>query len=204
MYLNGICFITDNKHTNLPLFDMITNVLRAGVGCIQYREKDLSRREIYDNAVTLRKLTRLFDATLIINDHADIALAVGADGVHLGQDDLPLKEAKKIMGNRIVGISTHNIAQAKEAELGGADYIGFGPVFHTTTKDAGTSKGVDNIRIIKENVCIPLVAIGGISLDNIVSVINTGADAVAVATAICKGDIFENAEKFVRFFKNNN
>jgi len=121
--------------------------------------------------------------------------------VHLGQDDLPLKEARKIMGGRIVGISTHNLAQAKEAELGGADYIGFGPVFHTTTKDAGTPKGVDNIRTIKENVNIPVVAIGGINLANIAMVINSGADAVALATAICKGDLAENAEKFVRFFK---
>lgn len=201
MYFNGICFITDKKYSDLPLYDMITVVIRAGVRCIQYREKDLSRREIYENAVTLRKLTGIFNAILIINDHADIALAVDADGVHLGQDDLPLKEARKIMGNKIVGISTHNLAQAREAEGGGADYIGFGPVFPTTTKDAGTPKGVDNIRIIKENVSIPVVAIGGIGLDNIASVINAGADAVAVATAICKGDVAANAEKFVRFFK---
>lgn len=201
MYFKGICFITDRKYSDLPLYDMINIVLRAGIKCIQYREKDLSRREIYGNAVTLRELTRLFDATLIINDHADIALAVGADGVHLGQDDLPLKEARKIMGGRIVGISTHDLDQAKEAELGGADYIGFGPVFHTTTKDAGTPKGIDNIRNVKDNVSIPVVAIGGISLDNIASVIDAGADAVALATAICKGDAAANAEKFVRFFK---
>lgn len=201
MYFNGICFITDRKYSDLPLSDMIHIVLRAGVKCIQYREKDLSRREIYGNAVRLRELTRLSGATLIINDHADIALAVGADGVHLGQDDLPLKEARKIMGGRIVGISTHNLDQAKEAEAGGADYIGFGPVFHTTTKDAGTPKGIDIIRTVKENVSIPVVAIGGINLDNIASVFNAGADAVALATAICKGDTALNAEKFVRFFK---
>jgi len=201
MYFKGICFITDRKYSDLPLYDMINIVLCAGVKCIQYREKDLSRRKIFENAVILRALTRSFDATLIINDHADIALAVGADGVHLGQDDLPLKEARKIMGGRIVGISTHNLDQAKEAELGGADYIGFGPVFHTTTKDAGTPKGIDNIRTVKENVSIPVVAIGGISLDNIAQVLDAGADAIALATAICKGDVAVNAEKFVRFFK---
>ena len=197
MYFKGICFITDRKYSDLPLYDMINLVLRAGVKCIQYREKDLPRREIYVNAVKFRELTRLFDATLIINDHADIALAVDADGVHLGQDDLPLKEARKIMGSRIIGISTHNLDQAKEAELGGADYIGFGPVFHTTTKDAGTPKGIDNVRIVKENVSIPVVAIGGISLDNIISVVEAGADSVALATAICKGDVAVNAENFV-------
>ena len=201
MYFKGICFITDRKYSDLPLYDMINLVLRAGVKCIQYREKDLPRREIYGNAVKFREVTRLFDATLIINDHVDIALAADADGVHLGQDDLPLKEARKIMGSRIVGISTHNLDQAKEAELGGADYIGFGPVFHTTTKDAGTPKGIDNIRLVKENVSIPVVAIGGISLDNVSSVIDAGADAIALATAICKGDMAVNAEKFVRFFK---
>ena len=201
MYFKGICFITDRKYSDLPFYDMINIALRAGVKCIQYREKDLSRREIYSKAVTLRELTRSFDATFIINDHADIALAVGAEGVHLGQDDLPLKEARKIMGGRIVGISTHNLVQAKEAELGGADYIGFGPVFHTTTKDAGAPKGIDNLRAVKENVSIPVVAIGGISLDNISSVISAGADAVALATAICKGDAAANAEKFVRFFQ---
>jgi len=201
MYFKGICFITDRKYSDLPLYDMINLVLRAGVKCIQYREKDLPRREIYGNAVKCRELTRLFDATLIINDHADIALAVDADGVHLGQDDLPLKEARKIMGDKIVGISTHNLDQAKEAERGGADYIGFGPVFHTTTKDAGTPKGADNIRAVKEHVSIPVVAIGGISLDNISTVIDAGADAIALATAICKGDIVANTENFVRFFK---
>lgn len=201
MYLDGLCFITDSTYSALPLYDMINNVLSAGVRWVQYREKDLSRRQIYENALGLRKLTRLFSATLIINDHADIALAVEADGVHLGQDDLPLKEARRIMGHRIVGISTHDLLQATEAEAGGADYIGFGPVFHTTTKDAGAPKGVDNISKIKENVVIPVVAIGGINPDNIGSVMRAGADAVAVATAICKGDVTVNAGKFVRYFK---
>lgn len=201
MYLNGACFITDSTYCDLPLYDMVNNVLSAGLRWIQYREKYLSRRQIYENALNLRKLTWLFNAILIINDHADIALAVEADGVHLGQDDLPLREAKKIMGNRIVGISTHDLVQAKEAESGGADYIGFGPVFHTSTKDAGAPKGIDDIRKIKENAAIPLVAIGGINPDNIASVMRAGADAVAVATAICKGDVTANAGKFVRFFK---
>jgi thiamine-phosphate pyrophosphorylase len=201
MYLNGLCFITDRTYCDLPLYDMINSVLNAGVRWIQYREKALSRQKIYENALNLRKLTRPFGATLIINDYADIALAVGADGVHLGQDDLPLKEARKIMGTRIVGISTHDLAQAKEAESCGADYIGFGPVFHTSTKDAGAPKGVDNIRMIKENVSIPLVAIGGINPDNVASVMSAGADAVAVATAICRGEVALNAERFVCFLK---
>jgi thiamine-phosphate pyrophosphorylase len=202
MYFRGVCFIS-TECSGLPLFDIISTVLRSGVTCIQYREKILPRREIYRNAVTLRELTLTFDATLIINDHADIALAVDADGVHLGQDDLPLKEARKIMGKKIIGISTHDLVQAREADRGGADYIGFGPIFPTITKEAGAPKGVDNIRVIKENVSIPVVAIGGITLDTLASVIDAGADAVAVASAICNGDIAVNAEQFVRFCTKN-
>ena len=201
MYLNGICFITDTKHNSLPVLKMVERVLLAGVKCIQYREKDLSRRTIFDTAVILRQLTAYFDATLIINDHSDIALAVDADGVHLGQDDFPLKEARKIMGSKIIGVSTHDLLQAKQAEDGGADYIGFGPVFFTLTKDAGTPKGVESIRMIKQNVTIPVIAIGGINSENVQAVIGAGADAVAVATAICRGDIVSNAEHLMRSLK---
>jgi thiamine-phosphate pyrophosphorylase len=180
---------------------MVRRVLEAGVTFIQYREKEKTRRQIYEEAVGLRELTRSFQAVLIINDHADIALAVDADGVHLGQDDLPLKEARKIMGGRIVGISTHSLAQAAEAEAGGADYIGFGPIFLTTTKDAGAPKGIDILKTITENVTIPVVAIGGIGIEAVPNVMGAGADCVAVATAICRGDIRDNAGNFVQILR---
>lgn len=201
MNLRGICFITDKKLSPLPLFELTFNVLKAGVRFVQYRDKEKSRLELYEEALKLRMLTRHFNARLIINDHADIALAVNADGVHLGQKDLPLKEARKILGRRIIGISTHDLEQAKQAEADGADYIGYGPIFHTTTKDAGNPAGVDNLRIIKENVSIPVVAIGGINLDNIEAVIKAGADAAAVATAISRGVASENARKLLRYFR---
>jgi thiamine-phosphate diphosphorylase len=118
--------------------------------------------------------------------------------VHLGQDDLPVKEARKILGkDRIIGISTHTLEQAREADRDGADYIGFGPVFHTTTKDAGDPKGVEMLREIKMQVRIPVVAIGGITLENIRPVLEAGADAVAVSSALLKGDIEENIERFL-------
>jgi len=201
MYQNGICFITDRTYARLPLYDMVRSVLEAGITVIQYREKKKTRHEIYDEAIRLRELTRSFRALLIINDHADIALAADADGVHLGQDDLPVKEARKVIGGRIVGISTHSIEQAVEAEAGGADYIGFGPIFQTMTKDAGAPKGVDFIRAIKHNVRIPVMAIGGIGLENVSDVMRAGADAVAVATAICRGDITQNAHAFAQIIK---
>jgi thiamine-phosphate pyrophosphorylase len=195
VYFGGICFITDRSSCSASLYETVFTVLKAGVRFIQYRQKEGTRREICEEAAKLRKLTRYFDAALIINDHADIALAVDADGVHLGQDDLPLAEARRIMGGKIVGISTHDLEQAKSAEAGGADYIGFGPVFRTATKDAGEPRGVDNLREIKQNVRIPLIAIGGINVDNIESVLQTGADALAVASAICRGDVAENTSK---------
>jgi thiamine-phosphate pyrophosphorylase len=201
MYFSGICFITERKSSELPLQAVVEKVLKAGVRCIQYREKDLSRRVILQNAILLREMTARFKASLIINDHADIALASDADGVHLGQDDLMLKEARKIMGPKIVGISTHSLLQAEEAEREGADYIGFGPVFETSTKDAGSPKGAESIRMIKQNIKIPVVAIGGINPGNIASVFSAGAGAVAVASSICKGDVASNAEWFVNFIR---
>jgi thiamine-phosphate pyrophosphorylase len=204
MFIGGICFITDRSFSNLPLPEITSLVLKAGIRFVQYRDKNRERRDIFEEALKLRELTKKFSAALIINDHTDIALAVNADGVHLGQDDLPLKEARKVMKDKIIGISTHNLGQAKEAEKKGADYIGFGPVFHTTTKDAGKPVGIENLRFVRENVNIPVVAIGGINLDNLKSVVDAGADAVAVATAILKGDINENAKRFINLLKGAN
>ena len=202
MYLGGLCFITDRKACKLSCEEMTLKVLRAGLKWVQYRDKEKSRREIYEKAIRLRKLTKDFNAVLIVNDYADIAIAVDADGVHLGQNDLPVEEARKIMGNnKIIGISTHNLEQAKEAEKGGADYIGFGPIFRTTTKDAGMPKGTDMLKEIKRQVHVPVVAIGGINIENIRSGLDAGVDAVAVASAILSGDIIENATRFMDIIK---
>ncbi|MDP2279835.1 MAG: thiamine phosphate synthase [Nitrospirota bacterium] len=204
MYLNGLCFITGRKESCLTLKEIVTIALSSGVRCIQYREKDKSRRDIYREALMLRELTDKFGASLIVNDYTDIAIAVNADGVHLGQEDLPLKEARKILGKKkIIGISTHSIEQAIDAEAGGADYIGFGPVFPTGTKDAGEPRGINMLREVKSRVSIPVVAIGGINIENLESVLDAGANAVAVASAILKGDIFKNTDSFLkRLYKN--
>ncbi len=201
MYFSGLCFIVDKNSCRSPLYETAFAALRAGVTFLQYRQKEGARREIYEEAAKLRKLTRYFNAKLIINDYADIALAIDADGVHLGQDDLPLAEARKIMGEKIIGISTHNLKQAKDASTGKADYIGFGPVFETRTKDAGKPRGLDNLRLIKQNVGVPVIAIGGINIDNIGSVFQAGADAAAIASAICRGDVSTNAAQFMSVLK---
>lgn len=194
----GLCLITDRKAGGRTAEEMVKTALDSGARWIQYREKEKTRREIYREALKLRDITQQFRALFIVNDHIDIALAVDADGVHLGQDDLPLREARKIVGDRIIGISTHSLSEAMDAAEGGADYIGFGPVFPTATKDAGMPKGVEMLREIKRQVSIPVVAIGGITVENLPEVLASGADAVAAASAILRGDISENVRSFMK------
>ncbi len=161
----------------------------AGVRLFQYRNKTGSRKSLYDTSLRLAKLARESEATFIVNDHADIALAVDADGVHLGQDDLPLEQARKLLGPlKLIGISTHSLEQAREAERRGADYIGFGPIFSTTTKDAETIQGIAGLAGIRNAVTIPIIAIGGIKQENVADVIRAGADGVAVISAILSAE----------------
>lgn len=197
--IRSLCFITHRDGSPLTCLEMTLFALRAGIRWVQYREKSKSRLELYREATKLRQLTREFSATLIINDYADIAAAVGADGVHLGQDDLPVKHARKLLGEgRIIGVSTHSLDEAIRAEAEGADYIGFGPIFKTTTKEAGPPKGVELLGRVKASVRIPVVAIGGITLGNLDLVLESGADAVAVATAILRGNIERNTKEFLK------
>lgn len=198
MYLGGLCFITDRTVCSLAYEDMVRSVLESGVKWVQYRDKEGSRQDIYRNALNLRSITKDYNAVFIVNDYTDIALAAGADGVHLGQDDLSLQKARDTLGkDKLIGISTHTTEQAVNAEASGADYIGFGPVFHTETKDAGSPKGIPVLHQLRRQIRIPIVAIGGITLENVRSVLETGIDAVAVATAILNGDIKENAGRFL-------
>jgi thiamine-phosphate diphosphorylase len=165
--------------------EAMSQALAAGVRFFQYRNKSGTRREIYDTSLRLVLLARDTGALLIVNDHADIALAVDADGVHLGQDDLPIEHARILLGGRkLIGVSTHSPEQAKAAEGGGADYIGFGPIFRTSTKDAGPVQGIEGLSVIKRMVLVPIFAIGGITHANVDKVISAGADGVAVISAI--------------------
>jgi thiamine-phosphate pyrophosphorylase len=176
---------------------MTRKAVSAGIRTIQLRDKNMSKNDLYKQAVSMREITLKHKVTFIVNDYIDIALAVGADGVHLGQEDMPLHEARKLMGKKkIIGISTHNLRQAVYAEEAGADYIGFGPMFHTSTKDAGSPRGLRQLKNISNQVHIPIIAIGGITCENIREVLNAGADKAAVASGILAGDIKENTEKF--------
>ncbi len=198
MYLGGICFITDRKSCDMDWLVMTSEVLRAGVKWVQYRDKESDRCCLFETAVELRELTRKSGAFFIMNDHPDIAAAVGADGVHLGQDDMPVAEARKVLGSeKVIGISTHSIAEAVEAERAGADYVGFGPVFSTGTKDAGKPIGTDMLARVRSEVNIPVVAIGGITAGELPRVVSAGAQAVAVASGILQGEVMDNVKRFI-------
>lgn len=163
----------------------MSQALEAGVKFFQYRNKSGTRRVIYEISLQLVPLARGAGALFIVNDHADIALAVDADGVHLGQDDLPIEHARNLLGSgKLIGISTHSPDQAKVAEAGGADYIGFGPIFRTSTKDAGPVQGIEKISAIKRIVSVPVIAIGGITLANVGEAVCAGADGVAVISSV--------------------
>jgi len=196
--LSPICFLTPDDSDIVRVGRTVQLSLEAGIRWVQFRRKNADRRQLYQDALYLKNITQQFGAMFIINDYADIALAIEADGLHVGQDDLPLGAAKKIMGRAIVGVSTHSVEQAVEAMRGGADYIGFGPIFPTATKDAGEPKGAESIRMIKAAVSIPVIAIGGITPHNAGDVFAADCDGIAVSAGISKGDIRENVAAFLQ------
>ena len=161
-------------------------LLNGGARLIQLRDKEASARELLDQAIACLKLTRNAGATLIINDRVDVALTAGADGVHLGQDDLSVDEAREILGNdKIIGVSTHSIAQFRAALETSADYIAVGPVYPTKTKENSAAVvGLNLVREARKLADRPLVAIGGINHRRAPKVIAAGADCVAVISAL--------------------
>jgi len=172
------------------LVEVVREAVAGGVTCVQLREKDCSTREFLEEALLLKELLRPQGLPLIINDRVDIALAIGADGVHLGQSDLPILHARRLLGpDCLIGISAESLDDALEAEQQGADYIGISPVFSTPTKtDTAPALGLEGLRRIREQVRIPLVGIGGINLSNARQVIDAGADGVAVVSAIMSAE----------------
>ena len=192
----------DHRDRSQSLVDVIEQAIEAGARLIQYRDKTGTRREMYERAKKLRGLTSARDVTLIINDEIDLALAVKADGVHLGQDDLPIDVARKLLAKgTIVGISTHNISQAAKAESEGADYIGFGPIFKSSTKDSSNVPlGIESVREAVRQVQIPIYVIGGIQFSHLPEVMAAGAAGVAAVSAF-SGDIRLNVSRWVTFLK---
>lgn len=167
------------------LIDCVREALEGGVTLVQYRAKTASSAEMYAEALQLKALCDSFNVPLIINDRLDIAMAVGAAGVHLGQDDLPCAAARKLLGeDYIIGVSAHNPAEAKAALQSGADYLGCGAVFGTATKADVKKLGTDGLAAICKAKGLPVVGIGGVTADNYREVRAAGADGAAIVSGI--------------------
>lgn len=191
-------FITDRDLNKDSIIDDVENAVKAGVKIVQYRDKDIPPKYQVQIAKQLKEVCK-DKALLIINDRLDIALASDADGVHLGQDDFPIEEARKLLGDKIIGITVHNVEEALQAEKLGVDYISASSIFHTTTKlDAGKPAGIKLIEDIKAKVKLPLVAIGGINQENMEECLKAGADGLAMISAIITKDDIEGECKKVR------
>ncbi|OIJ20265.1 thiamine-phosphate diphosphorylase [Anaerobacillus alkalidiazotrophicus] len=187
-------------HKGKSLVEVMEAAIIGGVDIIQLRDKKSSKKDVLHKALLLKDLTKKYNIPLIINDHIDVAIAVDADGIHLGQDDLPLQMARKIVGKeKIIGISTHEIEEAREAQLQGADYIGVGPIFATKSKedvvDPVTTKYIEEV---KKEISIPFVAIGGIKLHNVDQVLNAGATRIcAISEIVGSADITKTCQLFI-------
>ena len=172
-----------------PLLECVEEALAAGVTLVQYRAKAADGGVLYAEACRLKELCDKYNVPLIINDRLDIALAVGAAGVHLGQDDLPCAVARRLLGEDfIIGVSAHNPAEAVQAVSEGADYLGCGAVFGTATKHDVAKLGLENLCAIRKAVAVPMVGIGGITADNYAEVLATGADGAAIVSGILAQD----------------
>jgi thiamine-phosphate diphosphorylase len=175
--------LTDRQISGLPHAEQVVDLSDGGARVIQLREKELSVREFFTEAAVAVTIARERGVKIIINDRVDIALALNADGVHLGQDDLPVVAARRILGpKRMIGVSTHNLEQAKRAAKTPIDYIALGPIFYTRTKTSGNELlGAEGLREVRPAIGdIPLVAIGGITEENGHELLEAGADALAV------------------------
>jgi thiamine-phosphate pyrophosphorylase len=185
--------ITDPRIANISHAEQVQKLIAGGAEIIQLRDKYAAPKDFYESAKAALAIARKRDVKIIINDRADIALALKADGVHLGQDDLPPDRARKILGERaIIGFSTHNLEQAVAAIKFPIDYLAIGPVYATRTKEnAENTVGVEGLKTVREAVGdFPLVAIGGITLKNLKNVFRAGANSVAVIS-----DLLVDADK---------
>lgn len=171
------------------LLEWIEEAILGGVTMVQLREKAVSSRTFYEEALSVKKITQKYHVPLIINDRLDIMLAVDADGLHIGQSDLPASVARRLIGgNKCLGISAGNLSDAQRAKLDGADYLGVGAVFPTSTKKDAQFIGMDVLKKIKKSVALPVVGIGGIKRENIETLYGSGIDGAAVVSAIMGAD----------------
>jgi len=202
--LHGLYVILDPEAAQgRTLLDILKRAADGGARLFQYRDKTSSMLAAYMQAVSLRQAAKDAGARFLINDRCDLALAVDADGVHLGQQDLPIRMARAIMGaEKLIGISTHTDAQVAAASKAGADYLGFGPIFQPVSKhDHEPVVGIEGLRRIRRLTLLPVFAIGGIASGHVRSIVEAGADGVAVISSISRAsDVAAGARAFVSQF----
>jgi len=201
--VKGYYFITDANLSRAGNRSDVLSAVSCGVKTVQYRSKNAETREMYHEALELGQICRDAGSLFLINDRLDIALAVEADGVHVGQSDLPCLRARRLLGEgKIIGVTVHNMTEAVQAEEEGADYLGVSPIFQTATKpDAGKPAGIRLIEEIREQVSLPLVAIGGINHANAPEVVRAGADGIcAISCVVAEEDVKERIRRLQELF----
>lgn len=202
----SVYLVTDeNCLKGRSLMECVEAALKGGVTLVQYRGKNKTAALMLEEAAAIKKLCDVYHIPLIINDRLDIALAVKADGVHLGQDDLPCCKAREILGDEyIIGVSAHNEAEAIQAVQDGADYLGSGAVFGSSTKTDAGLLGIENLKKVCGSVEIPVVGIGGVTAANYRQVLQAGACGAAVVSGILAAeDIEREAEQFKQIYSEN-
>ena len=205
MMLNEIdfYFITDSNLSKKGIISDVNDAIKAGCKIIQYREKNKDFDTMINEARILKKNCKN-KAIFLINDKLDIALAVDADGIHIGKKDISYKNARKLLGDKkIIGISVDSEKEAIDVEAQGADYVGIGPIFETSTKkDAGNPCGIKMLKKVRKKIMLPIVAIGGITKKNVADVIRNGADAAAAVSAvIASDDVFSEVSEFINIIR---
>ena len=193
----SVYLVTDHRNkTDEEFLNVIEEAIKGGTTIVQLREKTASTKDFYELALKVKEITSRYDVPLLINDRIDIALAIDSDGVHIGQDDMPADVARKIIGDeKILGVSASTSDEAIKAEADGADYIGSGAVFPTSTKDDADSVPKELLKEIVESINIPTVAIGGITLENASLLKDTGIAGFSVVSAIMSADDPKEASK---------
>ena len=198
----SLMFVTDDSITNDTIFfRILEDSLKGGATIIQLREKSCNTDFFYKRALTSKLLCNSYNVPLIINDRIDIALAVDADGVHIGQTDMPYKIARKLVGDsKIIGLSVSDSQQAIEANKLTVDYIGISPIFDTHTKktDLAPSLGIEGLKMIRKLFSKPIVCIGGIKKENVADIIKNGSNGIAVVSAISKAEYPEQETKLLK------
>jgi len=177
------------------LYKVVEEAIKNGVTCVQLREKELSTEEFYNEALVIKELCGIYRVPFIINDNLEVALKCDADGLHIGQEDGPIGAIRKQWKDKILGVSVQTLKQAKEAENQGADYLGVGAIFNTGTKNDAINVNSDILKEICQNISLPIVAIGGIQMGNLLKLENTGISGIAVVSAILAADDIGKASR---------